>query len=126
MKSKTLPLLCLLTALLTPGIFAQTPEGSPQPPGNAYGIEPEKSYSGSVVLRLLELAEAEIDEAVNAAYAEGYKAGLLAALPDKVYFEALSERLEGDLLRKRRKPPGWVWTALGFAGGFLGHFLIKR
>ena len=74
----------------------------------------------------METAEAEIEEAVNEAYAEGYKAGLIASLSDAVYFQALSESLQRDLDAQRRKLPGWLSLTLGFAGGFLTHYFVTR
>jgi hypothetical protein len=116
----------LLALLLTPASFAQTPRESPENSANAYGIEPEQFYPGTLILRLMEAAEEELDAAVNEAFAEGYKAGQTAYMPDAVYYRALSESLESDLAGARRKLPGWVSFAAGFAGGFLAHILIAR
>jgi hypothetical protein len=129
MKLKTLLPLILLTLLLTPASFAQTSPESPERSVNAYGIEPEESYQGGVVLELMEAAEAEIDAAVNEAYAEGYKAAVLRYAPEAAMYKALSANMEATLEAERKKNR-FFWPALGasaglsFAAGFLCSFLI--
>jgi hypothetical protein len=129
MKLKTLLPLALLTLLLTPAGFAQTPPESPEGSGNAYGIEPEKSYPGTVVLELMEAAEEEIAAAVDEAFAEGYKAAMLQYAPDAAMYKALSANMEAALEAERKKNR-YFWPALGvsaglsFAAGFLCSFLI--
>lgn len=129
MSLKTLPLLIWLTLLLTPAGFAQTPEQSPERSANAYGIEPETSYPGRVVLRLMEAAEEEIGAAVDGAYAEGYKAGLLRYAPEAELYKTIAADIQAEL-ETERKRNRYVWPALGvsaglsFAAGFLCSFLI--
>ena len=79
--NKFLPLILSL-ALLTPISYAQTPAGSPEKPGSAYGIEPLRHYPGTLVLELMQAAEEEIDAAVRDAYARGYKAAALRYVPE--------------------------------------------
>jgi hypothetical protein len=78
-----IPLLTILfLLLLTPISYAQTPPELPDAQSNDYGIEPEQSYPGTLVLELMEAAEAEIDAAVREAYAEGYKAASQRFMPE--------------------------------------------
>lgn len=74
----------------------------------------------------MEIAEEEMVAAVEEAYAEGYKAGLLASLPEAAYYRELSESLRRDLNAQRRRFPGWLSLSLGFAGGFFFHWSIQR
>ena len=129
MKLKTLPLLIWLTLLLTPASFAQTPPESPESFGNAYGIAPGKSYPGEMVLRLMETAEAEIEAAVDEAYAEWYKAGLLEYAPDAALYKALAENMEATIEAERKKnryfwPVVGVSAGISFAAGLLCSFLL--
>jgi hypothetical protein len=129
MKLKTLPLLIWLTLLLTPASFAQTPPESPEAHSGDYGIAPEASYPGTVVLRLMEAAETEIETAVGEAYAEGYKAGLLEYAPDAALYKALAEHMEAAIEAERKKNR-YFWPALGasaglsLAAGLLCSFLL--
>jgi len=78
-----IPLLTILfLLLLMPISYAQTPLELPDAQNNDYGIEPEQFYPGSLVLELMEAAEAEIDAAVREAYAEGYKSASLRFMPE--------------------------------------------
>jgi len=126
MRLRTLLPLILLTLLLTPISFAQTPPESPGSSLNDYGIKPEQFYPGTLILQLMEAAEEEIAAAVEEAYAEGYKAGLLASMSETARYMALNERLQRDLKAQQRRLPNWVTLPLGFAGGFLTHWLIQR
>jgi hypothetical protein len=129
MRLKTLPLLILLTLLLTPGGFTQTPEQSPEGSANAYGIEPEESYPGTVVLELMETAEEEIASAVDEAYAEGYKAAMLRYAPEADVYKALSATIRAELEAERKKSRA-LWPAVGvsaglsFAAGLLCSFFL--
>jgi len=81
-KLKTLLPAILFLLTLTRISYAQTPPESPGARNSGYGIEPEQFYPGSLVLELMEAAEAEIDAAVHEAYAEGYKAAALRFVPE--------------------------------------------
>jgi hypothetical protein len=128
-RLKKLPPAILLTLLLIPPLFAQTPPESPAASVNGYGIEPEESYPGSVVLELMEAAEEEIGAAVNDAYAEGYKAAMLRYAPDAESYKAVAANMRAELDAERKKGR-YVWPALGasaalsFAAGFLCSFLF--
>jgi hypothetical protein len=84
-----------------------------------------------VVLEILAAAEAEIETAVEEAYAEGYKAAALRHAPDAAYYAAISESLKRDLAAERKKTkwflPALVVTGgIAFLGGLLTHTLITR
>jgi hypothetical protein len=130
-KLKLLPPAILLTLLLIPMCFAQQPEQSPAGSGNAFGIEPEKSYPGTMVQELMEAAEEEIEAAVDEAYAEGYKAAALRYAPDAAAYKSAAEAIQAELEAEREKRR-YFWPVLGvsaglsFAAGFLCSFLIGR
>jgi hypothetical protein len=129
MKLKILPPAILLTLLLTPAGFAQTPPESPEGSGNVYGIEPEESYPGAVVPDLMEAAEEEIESAVEEAYARGYKAAVREYAPEAALYKALAADMEKTLKAERKKgrffrPAVGVSAGLSFAAGFLCSLLI--
>jgi hypothetical protein len=129
MRLKTLPLLILLTLLLTPPAFAQAPEQPPESSAGAYGIEPGESYPGTVVLELMEAAEEEIEAAAEGAYAEGYKAAMLRYAPEAGVYKALSADIQAELEAERRKgryfwPAVGVSAGLSFAAGILCSFFL--
>ena len=131
MKLKIPLLAILLTLLLTPGSFAQTPPESQDRQNNGYGIESEALYPGSVILEILATAEEEIDAAVREAYAEGYKSAMLRYAPDLAASETMEAALRKELERERRKnrmfkPALCIIGGLFFAGGFGIHALISR
>jgi hypothetical protein len=128
-RLKTLPPLILLTLLLIPNGFAQTPPESPASSANVYGIELENFYPGTLVVELMEAAEEEIGAAANEAYAEGYKAGVMEYAPEAALYKALSASMEKTLEAERKKSRAF-WPAVGasagvsFAMGFLCSLLI--
>jgi hypothetical protein len=129
MKSKTLPPLILLTLLLIPKSFAQTPPELPDGQSGGYGIEPEKSYPGSMVLELMEAAEEEIAAAAHEAYAEGYKAAMLRYAPEAESYRTLAAGIQAELEAERKKsrafwPAAGVSAGFSFAAGLLCSFLI--
>jgi hypothetical protein len=131
MRLKTLPLAILSLLLLTRIGYALTPQESQDGQNNAYGIEPEKFYPGTLVLELMEAAEAEIDAAVREAYAEGYKAAMLRHAPEAAMYKAEAETLRKELDAERKKRR-WFWPSVGITGGasfalgFLSHTLSAR
>ena len=54
---------------------------------------------------------------IRAAYAEGYKAGLLDSFPDAAYWQNLSMAMEAKA-RSQAQAPGWG-VVLGASGGSL-------
>jgi hypothetical protein len=106
----------LLTLLLAPKSFTQTPPESPGSSANACGIEPGASYPGIVVLELMEAAEEEIDAAVTEAYAEGYKAAVLEYAPEAAAYKALAGNMEA-VIEAERKKNRFFWPAVGVSAG---------
>jgi hypothetical protein len=129
MGLKLLPLLILLTPLLALNSFAQTPPASPERSAGAYGIEPESSYPGKMVLELMEAAEEEIAAAVDEAYAEGFKAAMVRYAPEAELYKALAGNMEAAIETERKKnrlfwPAVGISAGLSFAAGFLCSVLI--
>jgi hypothetical protein len=126
MKLKILPLLFLLTTLPTLTLYAQNISESRTVQKNDYGIEAGKSYPGSLVLKLLQAAEAEIDAASREAYEAGYKAALLEAALRAAYYQSLAESLRRELETERKKSTRNKITfgVAGFALGAIGMSVI--
>jgi hypothetical protein len=112
-------LLTLLLIVLVLMNLSANPANSPITSENAYGIEQDKLYPGSLVLELLTIAEDEAADAVKNAYAEGYKAGRIdgASIWGDEY-----RKLQADYAQAARRP-GWL-TVTGFAVGALGVGII--
>jgi hypothetical protein len=119
MKSKTLLPLILWLVILPWTSYGQTPPESPGGQNNGYGIEPETLYPGSMILELLEAAEAEIDIAVEEAYSEGYKAAALRFAPE---IELLKAQVEAS--QKQRTASVKDRLLFGLGGFALGALSI--
>jgi hypothetical protein len=93
--------------------------------GNEYGIDPERSYPGTMVLEILSVLEVEAVLAIDEAYAAGYKAALLTAAPDTAYWKSLAEHWQQEAERRLLPEETRAWapvlTALtaGFSLGAL-------
>jgi hypothetical protein len=124
---KTLLLAILFLPLLTQIDYAQAPTESPDAQNSAYGIEPGQFYPGSLVLELMEAAEAEIENAVREAYAEGYKAAMLQYAPELAALRIRETALKTELERERQKSKFFLPAACAsFAAGILIHGLLSR
>jgi hypothetical protein len=127
MKLKILMLVILLMLLLTANGFTQIQEESLNKQDNVFGIDAAQFYLGELVLELLLAAEAEIEIAVDEAYAEGYKAAMLEYAPRASMAELLQTELE-----KERNKSKWFWPAVGatfgvsFVSGFFLHSVVVR
>jgi len=120
-------LLILLMLLLTQTSFAQTPTELPESSAHDYGIEPEKLYPAAVVMALMQTAEAEIEAAVNEAYAEGYKAAMLQYAPDIAALRITEAASRKELEAERRKQKCfWPAAGVSFIAGFAINYLIMR
>ncbi len=127
MRLKTLLLAILFLPLLTLTSYAQMRTESPDTQNSAYGIEPEQFYPGTLVLKLMEAAEAEIDSAVHEAYAEGYKAAMLQYAPELAASRIRESALREELARERLKNKFfWPVSGASFAAGILLHSLFGR
>jgi hypothetical protein len=127
LRLKILLLAILLLPLLTQINYAQTQTVSPNAQNNAYGIEPEQFYQGTLILELMEAAEAEIDNAVHEAYAEGYKAAMLQYVPELTALRIRETALREELEKERFKNKFfWPVSGASFAAGVLIHSLFVR
>jgi len=127
LKTPLLTILFLLT--LTQISYAQTPPELPDVQSSGYGIEPEQFYPGSLVLELMEAAEAEIDAAVREAYAEGYKAAVLRYAAELALknqeIAALNLTIEAFRADRRKTWLDIFLTgALSFLGGMAANAII--
>lgn len=127
MKFKILLQAILLILLITPASYAQTPMELRESLQNDYGIELTRSYPGSIVLELLQAAEAEIEAAVTEAFEEGYKAAMVQYMPELAVLQIREEALRMQLEREQRKNR-FFWPTAGatFAAGFLLSSLVMR
>ena len=125
MRLKTLLPAILLITLLTPAGYAQTPPESPGGQSSAYGIEPGRLYPGTLLLELVEAAEAEIDAAVTEAYEEGYKAAVLRLSPELAAQRAVAAAIQKELDALRNKQR-YFWPTVGISAGvsFLTGFFL--
>lgn len=79
----------------------------------------------------MEAAEAELENAVHEAYAEGYKAAMLQYAPDAVAYRIAAETMKAEL-EAERKRNRFFWPAVSasagvsFVLGFFSHSLIGR
>lgn len=118
-------LLILLLVTLTQPLAAQMSTPSPNDSGNDYGIDPGASYPGTIVVELLAAAEDEAVVAIDEAYAEGYKAGLLASAPDTAYWRTLANDWKAQTVAALSRPrlPWWSLPA-SIVGGLGVGFLV--
>ncbi len=131
MKLKRPLLLILLMLLLTQMSYTEPPTGSKIEESSDYGIELEQLYPGWMILEIIAVAENEIEKTADEAYAEGYKAGLLASAPDTAYYKKLTEMIQAELdtEKNKHKVP---WQTVPIAGvfcffaGALTYGLITR
>ncbi|OHD25598.1 MAG: hypothetical protein A2Y38_00265 [Spirochaetes bacterium GWB1_59_5] len=79
-----------------------------------------------MVLELLAAVEGEAVTAINEAYAEGYKAGLLVSAPDAAYWRSRAEDWKAQANAALLKPrlPWWAVPVSASAGAGLA-FLIS-
>lgn len=117
MKLKALLLPTLFLTLATQASFAQSKTESNRTFGNEYGIDLTKNYTGSEVLEVIQIVEQEAEQAIEKAFNEGYKQGLLAAAPDAEYWRVKSARYEAEVLRLKKEK--WLYAFGGLGAGLL-------
>ena len=66
-------------------------------------------------MEMLSIVESEAERAVEKAFAEGYKRGLLAGVPEAEYWKARCSALETELLKANRQK--WLFAFGGFSLG---------
>lgn len=84
-----------------------------------------RSYSAQEVQKILQIVQEEYEKSIDTAFAEGYKQGLLEALPQKEYYKVLSEDLqvEAKKLEQNNKLKKY-FVSLSFVFGFSLGFIV--
>ena len=117
MKLNKLLLTFLCLMLITQASYSQQKTESKKTSGNEYGIDLNRNYKGSEVLELLQIVEQEAEQAIDQAFNEGYKQGLLAAAPDAEYWRVKSLQYEAEITRLKKEK--WLYAFGGLGAGFL-------
>ena len=117
MKLKALLLTLLFLTLTTQTSFAQKKNESKPTSASEYGIDLTKSYTGSEVAELLQIVSEEAEQAIEKAFNEGYKQGLLAAAPDAEYWRVRSLQYEAEMTRLKKEK--WLYAFGGLGAGLL-------
>ncbi len=117
MRLKALLLTLLFLTLATQTSFAQKKTESSQSSESEYGIDLTRNYTGSEVLELIQIVEQEAELAIDKAFDEGYKQGLLAGVPEAEYWKVRSENLESEITRLKRDR--WLFAFGGFGAGLI-------
>lgn len=117
MRLKALLLTLLFLMLTTQTSFAQKKTESSQSSESEYGIDLTRNYTGSEVLELIQIVEQEAELAIDKAFDEGYKQGLLAGVPEAEYWKVRSENLESEITRLKRDR--WLFAFGGFGAGLI-------
>ena len=117
MRLKALLLTLLFLMLTMQTSFAQKKTESEPTSENEYGIDLTKSYTGSEILELIQIVEQEAELAIDQAFNEGYKQGLLASAPDAEYWRVKSLQYESEITRLKKEK--WLYAFGGLGVGFL-------
>lgn len=117
MKLKALLLTLLFLTLTTQTSFAQKNTKSETIFENEYGIDLDRSYTGSELLELIQIVEQEAEQAIDKAFNEGYKQGLLSAAPDAEYWRTKATKYESEIIRLKKNK--WLYALGGFGAGFI-------
>ncbi|MCM1321635.1 MAG: hypothetical protein NC041_07175 [Bacteroides sp.] len=117
MKLKTLLLLTLLLMLAMQLVFSQQKTESKPPSACDSGIDLNRNYTGSEVAHLIQIATEEAETAIDRAFDEGYKQGLIASAPETEYWRIKSAQAEAE--SKRLKRERWISVFGGFGAGFV-------
>lgn len=114
MKLKVLTLIVLLNSLLMLPVIAQE-SMSIKNHSDLMQIEPSATYSGDLVLELLDAVKKTAEKEIERAYEDGYKQGLLEVSPEAAGLEFLNKELEKELAGMKQKR--WRDIMLSGAGG---------
>ncbi|WP_147613940.1 hypothetical protein [Treponema pectinovorum] len=117
MKSKTLLLALLFLLLQTQMSFAEKKAESKPTLDSEYEIDLTRNYTGSEVLELIVIVEQEAENAIEKAFDEGYKQGVIFYVPEVEYWKTKSTHLENEIssLKKDR----WTFAFGSFGAGLL-------
>ena len=116
LKKRTLAILSIL--LLMPPICAQESKNV-SANSQQMRIEPSATYSGDLVLELLDAVKNTAAKEIERAYEDGYKQGLLEVSPEAAALEFLNNELEKELLGMKQKRRRDIMLA-GAGGVVLG------
>lgn len=117
MRLKALLLTLLFLPLTTQTSFAEKKTESKPTLESEYKIDLTRNYTGSEVLEVIQIVEQEAEQAIEKAFNEGYKQGLLAAAPDAEYWRLKSARYEAEVLRLKKEK--WLYAFGGLGAGLL-------
>lgn len=120
MRLKKLLLLSLLLLAATQTNWAQSRTESKPTSESGFGIDLNRSYTGSEVEALLKVVTEESEAAIDRAFDEGYKSGLLASAPEADYWRAKAAQYEVEI--KRLKHERWPFSLGGFVAGLTTGF----
>ena len=136
MKSKTLIVTILLNLLITIPIFSQESKNYNQIVQEEFAIDLKKNYKGADLVEILAICLEEKDIAIEKAYAEGYKQGVLEYAPDVDYYKKQADLLKknNDLLKdsihdmnKSNSLKNLSCFGLGFlSGGITGGLITLK
>lgn len=136
MKSKILIAAILLNLLIIIPIFSQESKNYNQIVRTEFGIDLNKNYSGEDVADIIAICLEEKDIAIEEAYAEGYKQGVLEYAPDVEYFKKQTELLNRNNeilkdtihdIRKNNSVENITCFGLGFlSGGITGGLITLK
>lgn len=101
MKSKKRTLFVLLISLLMLPVTGQELQ-SIKDPLDLMQIEPSATYSGTLVLDLLDAVKKTAENEIERAYAEGYKQGLLEVSPEAAGLKNLNKSLTEEIKNLQR------------------------
>lgn len=68
-------------------------------------------------MELIQIAEQEAETAIDKAFDEGYKQGLLAGVPDAEYWKVKALQYETEINRLKKEK--WLYAFGGLGAGFL-------
>lgn len=121
MRLRIPTLMILLQALLALQNMSAESEvikhSSPEPQ-----IKPSETYSGTLVLELLEAVQTEAEHAIEAAYEDGYKQGLLESAADAEYYRVQTAELqaEAERLMQAKQRSRWLYPVCLLGGALAG------
>lgn len=128
-KLKTLTAMTLLMLLVMQMSYTQSQTTSNKIPRMQFRLELGKAvYSKAEIEKILNITLEETNKGIDAAFAAGYKQGLLAAAPVRDYYKTLAEELQKEVKRLNAKVSVPWWTvpvcilggaAVGFTIGYV-------
>lgn len=116
--------LMLLTLLLA--VIAVTSTAAEKSSWSTTSTDEQRTYSEAEVSALLDTVRTEAASAIERAWDDGYKAGVLAFAPEVEGLRIMNDSLQTE--SKRLAVPVWhvpVWTAAGLVIGFGAGFIAR-